>query len=103
MQQLGIFYIHLNLKAYKIQSVQELKLADLPNHYNFSAWAFEKLEEDPLFSTKILFSDKTHFYLHGFVNKIVIFGLKSNLQKFKSHITSKNNNGLVWFRDWWNH
>lgn len=76
-QQLGLSYgttwailrKDLGLKAYKIQLVQELKPADLPLRHRFSQWALEKLDEDPLFSTKILFSDEAHFWLHGYVNK----------------------------------
>jgi len=76
-QQLGLSYAttwrilrkDLCLKAYKIQFVQELKPADLPNRHRFSVWALEKLEKDPLFSSKILFSDEAHFWLSGYVNK----------------------------------
>lgn len=76
-QQLGMSYattwriLHkdLGLKAYKIQLLQELKPPDLPNRHRFSLWALEKLEENPLFSTKILFSDEAHFWLDGYVNK----------------------------------
>ncbi|XP_055308848.1 uncharacterized protein LOC129572772 [Sitodiplosis mosellana] len=76
-QQLGLSYAttwrilrrDLGLKAYKIQLVQELKPTDMPNRYRFSVWALEKLEEDPLFSTRILFSDEAHFTLNGHVNK----------------------------------
>lgn len=76
-QQLGLSYSttwrilrkDLSLKAYKIQLVQELKPTDLPNRFRFSRWALDKLAEDPLFSTKILFTDEAHFWLNGFVNK----------------------------------
>lgn len=76
-QQLGLSYSttwrilrkDLGLRAYKIQLVQELKPADLPMRHRFSVWALGKLEEDPLFSTKILFSDEAHFWLNGYVNK----------------------------------
>ncbi|VVC43567.1 Hypothetical protein CINCED_3A023722 [Cinara cedri] len=57
------------LKAYEIQLVQELKPADLPNRHRFSEWVLEKIEENPLFSTNILFSDEAHFWLNGYDNK----------------------------------
>jgi len=41
----------------------------LPNHHHSSLWALKKLEEDPLFSIEILFSDKAHFWLNGYVNE----------------------------------
>ena len=59
----------LDLKAYKIQLVQELKPADFPKRHNFSRWALGKLAEDPHFGTRILFSDEAHFWLNGYVNK----------------------------------
>ncbi|VVC38530.1 Protein of unknown function DUF4817 [Cinara cedri] len=34
-----------------------------------SEWVLEKIEENPLFSTNILFSDEAHFWLNGYVNK----------------------------------
>lgn len=76
-QQLGLSYAttwrilrkDLGLKAYKIQLVQDLKPTDLPSRHRFSVWALEMFEEDPLFSTKILFSDEAHFWLNGYVNK----------------------------------
>ena len=76
-QQLGLSYgttwtilrKDLGLVAYKIQLVQELKPTDLPARRRFSVWALERLAEDPLFSTNILFSDEAHFWLNGYVNK----------------------------------
>ncbi|VVC44742.1 Hypothetical protein CINCED_3A022867 [Cinara cedri] len=62
-------FFDLGLKAYKIQLVQELKPADLPNRHRFSEWVLEKIEENPLFSTNIFFSDEGHFWLNGYVNK----------------------------------
>lgn len=64
-QQLGLSYPttwrilrkDLGLKSYKIQLVQELKPVDLRLRRVFSAWALEQLEENPLFSGQILFSD----------------------------------------------
>ncbi|VVC25702.1 Hypothetical protein CINCED_3A006132 [Cinara cedri] len=57
------------IKVYKIQLVQELKPPDLPNHHCFNEWVLEIIEEIPLFSTNILFSDEAHFWLNGYVNK----------------------------------
>ena len=50
--------------------MQELKPADLPQRHNFSTWALDKIAEDHLFPTKILFSDESHFRLNGYVNKL---------------------------------
>lgn len=76
-QQLGLTYgttwrilrRDLKLKAYKIQLVQELKPVDLPRRQRFALWALEKCQEDPTFSSQILFSDEAHFWLNGYVNK----------------------------------
>lgn len=76
-QQLGLSYgttwrilrKDLGLKAYKIQLVQELKPVDLPRRCRFSLWSLQKIEDDPLFPTNILFSDEAHFWLNGYVNK----------------------------------
>lgn len=76
-QQLGLCYSttwkilrkDLCVKPYKIQLVQELKPHDLPQRLTFGEWALAKLEEDPLFYRKIVFSDEAHFWLNGYVNK----------------------------------
>ncbi|CAH1988625.1 unnamed protein product [Acanthoscelides obtectus] len=76
-QQLGLCYSttwkilrqHLGVKPYKIQLVQELKPHDLPQRFQFGEWALAKLEEDPHFYRKIVFSDEAHFWLNGYVNK----------------------------------
>ena len=76
-QQLGLCYSttwkilrkDLGVKPFKIQLVQELKPADLPQRRIFGEWALGKLAEDPLFYRKIVFSDEAHFWLNGYVNK----------------------------------
>ncbi|CAH1994731.1 unnamed protein product [Acanthoscelides obtectus] len=76
-QQLGLCYSttwnilrqDLGVKPYKIQLVQELKPHDLPQRFPFGEWALAKLEEDPHFYRKIVFSDEAHFWLNGYVNK----------------------------------
>ncbi|CAH2098403.1 unnamed protein product [Euphydryas editha] len=59
----------LKLKAYKIYLVQQPKPLDLSKRHRFVLWALEKFQEDPTFSRQILFSDETHFWLNGYVNK----------------------------------
>ena len=62
-QQLGLSYEttwpilrrDLGLKVYKIELMQELKPADLPQRHNFSIWALDKIAEDPLFQPKFFF------------------------------------------------
>ncbi|CAF4832061.1 unnamed protein product [Pieris macdunnoughi] len=53
----------IGLKAYKIQSVQELTPGDLPKPHNFSFRALGKLAEDPHFGTQIVSSDEGLFGL----------------------------------------
>ena len=76
-QRLGLSYgttwniLHkdLSFKAYKIQLTQEIKPNDHLLRRNFADWALEKLETDPFFYEKIIFSDEAHFCLNGLVNK----------------------------------
>lgn len=76
-QELGISYgslwriLHkdLHLHAYKIQLTQKLKERDHLQRRNFASWIIEQRTTDPLFSSKILFSDEAHFTMDGFVNK----------------------------------
>lgn len=51
------------IKAYKIQLVQKLKLLDLHKRKSF-----EKFQKNSMFLKQILFSDKAHFWLNGYVN-----------------------------------
>lgn len=46
-----------------------MKPHDLPQRLTFGEWALAKLEEDPFFYRKIVFSDEAHFWLNGYVNK----------------------------------
>lgn len=59
----------LGLHPYKIQLTQELKINDHRQRRLFADWVSERLEEDPNFGRKIVFSDKAHFWMNGFVNK----------------------------------
>lgn len=59
----------LGLHPYKIQLTQELKVNDHRQRRLFAEWASERLEEDPTFGRKIIFSDEAHFWMNGFVNK----------------------------------
>lgn len=59
----------LGLYPYKIQLTQELKVNDHRQRRLFANWALDRLEEDPNFGRKIIFSDEAHFWLNGYVNK----------------------------------
>lgn len=59
----------LGLHPYKIQLTQELKVNDHRQRRLFADWASERLEEDPNFGRKIIFSDEAHFWMNGYVNK----------------------------------
>lgn len=59
----------LGLHPYKIQLTQELKVNDHRQRRSFGDWALERLEEDPNFGRKIIFSDEAHFWMNGYVNK----------------------------------
>ena len=61
----------LGLHASKIELTPELKPLDHLKRRNFSNWTLEKLEENEVFHRKIIFSDKAHFWLNGFV-KVVL-------------------------------
>ncbi|GFX47189.1 transposable element Tc3 transposase [Trichonephila clavipes] len=59
----------LGLRAYKIQLVQELKPNDHQARRRFVEWAENEIAVVPDFHKRILFSDETHFWLNGYVNK----------------------------------
>ena len=61
--------MHLGMKPFKIQLVQELKLYGLSQRRIFYEWAPGKLATDPFLFRKIVFSDETHFWLNEYVNK----------------------------------
>ncbi|KAJ8938008.1 hypothetical protein NQ318_022941 [Aromia moschata] len=52
---------YLGLNPYKIQLTQELKVNDHKQRRLFTDWASERLEEDPNFGRKIIYSDEAHF------------------------------------------
>lgn len=64
-----ILHYDLHLHPYKVQLSQELKPNDHRLRREFASWALEHLEDDPDFGEKIIFSDESHFWLSGFVNK----------------------------------
>ena len=64
-----ILHKDLGLKAYKVQLTQELKPADHQQRRVFVDWDLEMHENDPEFHRKIIWTDETHFYLGGYVNK----------------------------------
>ncbi|GFW19428.1 DUF4817 domain-containing protein [Trichonephila clavipes] len=59
----------LGLRAYKIQLVQELNPNDHQARRRFVEWAQNEIAVVPDFHKRILFSDKAHFWLNGYVNK----------------------------------
>ncbi|GFV66619.1 DUF4817 domain-containing protein [Trichonephila clavipes] len=58
----------IQLYPYKLQSCHELLPADTPQRKAFAKWAFSKMEQDPTWMFKILWTDEAHFSLHGDVN-----------------------------------
>jgi len=59
----------LDLHSYKIQLTQELKVNDYRQRRVFADWILEQLEVNPNFAKQIIFSDKVHFWMNGYVNK----------------------------------
>lgn len=59
----------LNLHAYKVQLVQELKPTDHGKRRQFVEWVIAAEQQNEGFIKNIIFSDETHFHLNGFVNK----------------------------------
>ncbi|GFV13800.1 DUF4817 domain-containing protein [Trichonephila clavipes] len=55
----------LQLYPYKLQSCHELLPADTAQREAFAKWAFSKMEQDPTWVFKILWTDEAHFSLHG--------------------------------------
>lgn len=58
----------LHLYPYRVTVVQELKPADYPLRLNFCNWTRAKIENDPEFLQRIIFSDESWFYISGYVN-----------------------------------
>lgn len=56
----------LYLHPYKIVLTQELKLLDHRQRREFTRWSFRKMNVDPQFHRKIIFSDEAHFWLSGY-------------------------------------
>uniref|UniRef100_A0AAX7TH63 Uncharacterized protein n=1 Tax=Astatotilapia calliptera TaxID=8154 RepID=A0AAX7TH63_ASTCA len=54
---------------YKLQLLQHLSEDDPDQCTEFAEWTKQKLEQDPQFTQKILFSDEANFYVNGEVNK----------------------------------
>lgn len=54
---------------YKMQILHMLHEDDFDRRVEFCTWALNKLEDDPVFACKILFSDECLFYLNGTVNR----------------------------------
>ncbi|KAG2458980.1 TXND3 protein, partial [Polypterus senegalus] len=54
---------------YKLQLLQHLNEDDPDRRTEFAEWAKQKLEQDPQFTQKILFSDEANVYVNGEVHK----------------------------------
>ena len=70
-----ILRVDLVLSAHKVQLVQELESVDHFLRRHFANFMFKQGDG---FSEKIIFSDKTHFYLNGclILSKIAVFRLQ---------------------------
>lgn len=64
-----ILRIDLHLHPYKIQLRQFIDADDHKDRRTFANWALERLDADPNFFRKIIFSDEANFHLDGYVNK----------------------------------
>ena len=64
-----ILHKDLGMKAYKFKIIQELKPHDHPMHFRFAPWTEDRLVENEHFYRKIIFLDKAHFHIEGYVNK----------------------------------
>lgn len=65
------FFIHILTYLYKIL-MQDLKLQHINLRHSFAVWALEHLQATPLYYGKIVFRDEDHFWLNGFVNKLIV-------------------------------
>ncbi len=54
---------------YKVQISQSLSKPSELKRVQFCEKMLEKLETDPNYINKIWFTDESHFYLNGYVNK----------------------------------
>ena len=59
----------LHLHTYKVQLAQALKPLDHSKRHEWAEWFQEMATADDQFLKKIIFSDKAHFHISGFVNK----------------------------------
>ena len=61
--------LHINeFHPFHISLHQELHGNDFQNRVQFCEWALQKLQEDDMFVTKILFTDEATFTNNGQVN-----------------------------------
>jgi len=65
---LAIFELGLGF-ALVYNTTREIKVNDYRQRCVFADWALKQLEIDPNFTKKIIFSDETHFWMNGYVNK----------------------------------
>lgn len=64
-----ILKLDLHMKPYKIQLVQELKVTDHQNRFNYSNSILSLHAQNADFIRKLIMSDEAHFHLNGYVNK----------------------------------
>ena len=64
-----ILTVDLKLHPYKIKLTQRLKPVDHEMRGRFVNWSLQMLDKNPEFSKFVIFSDKAHFQMVGYVNK----------------------------------
>ena len=82
-----ILHNELGFSCYKIQVLQELKLADYGSREDFAFLMLEKNAQDPDFLSRVIFSDEATFCLSGKVNRqnLRIWSTE-NPHEFRQHI-----------------
>jgi len=63
-------------------------------------WTFEKLEEDPLFSINILFSDEAYFWPNSYVNKQIYYIWAEEQLKEVQYLLLHSDKTMVWYGLW---
>ena len=65
----SILHEDLGLKPYKVKYQQEFSEGDKKQRLDYGLWLKEKLNSEPQFTSRVLFSDEAHFTLHGGANR----------------------------------
>ena len=81
----------LRLKSYKIQTIQHITDNDNARRLQFCSKIKETSQQRRLDANTIIFSDKSHIYLNGFVNKqnIRIWSAQRPIEVFRSNCTHR--------------